>query len=549
MGSPTFKKIFLFLLLLFFSFSSIPTLAQNEPTPTGAPASRNNIILQKQKAIQENTGLESWTNEAMGSNFTALFLGLNGSVPEEVFDSMESGEEEEISYSPGGAIGDVNQRIASLYTPPASGIEYLAQVKDNFLGKPVYAQDSTFQQLQFLLPIWRSFRNIIYVLATLLFIIVGLMIILRVKVSPQAVITLQSAIPQIITTLILVTFSYAIAGLIIDFTNLIQGIFMSALFSASGKNLTTDYLFESQFWHQTWINGLWDDIQKLFVKYPTLDYSFSSLTNMDAKIFRGLARRLSPRLTTGVFLGKLIGKITVGFMGDLSGGIGGAILPLITSILVFIWSIKLFFGLLKCYLMILFKIIIAPLEIGMGSIPNSKTNFSSWFIDILSNAITFPVVAIFIVLANVIVDVFEKGAQAGGSLWMPGLIDATRLFSHQDRAYVSLGAALGLVCLSLMSKLPDLIPAAIKNMKGADFGKAIGENLNLKNAPIIGGAIKTTQAGVEKAGTEIVSKYVQGPVKDKFTEVSTRVGFGKRKSNPEPAAERSSEENKSGFSN
>jgi len=132
---------------------------------------------------------------------------------------------------------------------------------------------------------------------------------------------------------------------------------------------------------------------------------------------------------------------------------------------------------------------------------------------------------------------------------MPGLIDATRLFSHQDRAYVSLGAALGLVCLSLMSKLPDLIPAAIKNMKGADFGKAIGENLNLKNAPIIGGAIKTTQAGVEKAGTEIVSKYVQGPVKDKFTEVSTRVGFGKRKSNPEPAAERSSEENKSGFSN
>jgi len=60
---------------------------------------------------------------------------------------------------------------------------------------------------------------------------------------------------------------------------------------------------------------------------------------------------------------------------------------------------------------------------------------------------------------------------------MPGLIDATRLFSKQDRAYVSLGAALGLVCLSLMSKLPDLIPAAIKNMKGADFGKAIGEGL------------------------------------------------------------------------
>ncbi len=92
MGSSTLKKYFIFLLFLFFPLFSVSTFAQSDPAPTSAPASRNNIILQKQKAIQENTGLESWTNEAMGSNFTALFLGLNGSVPEEVFDSMESGD-------------------------------------------------------------------------------------------------------------------------------------------------------------------------------------------------------------------------------------------------------------------------------------------------------------------------------------------------------------------------------------------------------------------------------------------------------------------------
>lgn len=517
MGSYTFKKYFIFLLFLFFPFLSIPALAQSDsPNPTSSPTGNNNIILQKQKAIQENTGLESWTNEAMGSNFTSLFLGLNGSIPEEVFDSMENGEEEEISYFPGGAIGEVNQRIAALYTPPASGIEYLAQVKDDFLGKPVYAQDSTFQQLQFLLPMWRSFRNIIYLISSLLFVIVGIMIILRIKVSPQAVITLQSAIPQIITTLILVTFSYAIAGLILDLTNLIQGLFMSAFFSASGKNLVDEQIFSSQFWHQTWLNEIWDDIQKIFVKYPTLDYSFSSLTNMDAKIFRGLARRLTPRLTTSIFLGSLLGKVTMGQLaGFLGGNLSGLILPLITSVLVFFWSIKLFFGLIKCYLMILFKIIIAPLEIGMGSIPNSKINFSSWFIDLLSNALTFPIVAIFIVLSNMIVDVFEKGGQAGGSLWMPGLIDATRLFTFQDRAYVSLGAALGLVCLALMSKLPDLIPATIKNMKGADFGKAIGESLGSagafagKASGLYGDYQKTRKNIIERRAAESTLKSMR----------------------------------------
>ena len=89
---------------------------------------------------------------------------------------------------------------------------------------------------------------------------------------------------------------------------------------------------------------------------------------------------------------------------------------------------------------------------------------------------------------------------------MPGLIDATRLFSHQDRAYVSLGAALGLVCLSLMSKLPDLIPAAIKNMKGADFGKAIGEGLGQVTAPLQ----KAGQTAVGAAKTYVGSEIGKG---------------------------------------
>jgi len=165
----------------------------------------------------------------MNSNMVSLFVGINGTVPEEV---LNDEADFDTSYVPGGAIGQLNEAIVALHEPPASGIEYIAQVRDNFLGKPAYAQNNSFQKLQFILPLWRIFRNVVYLLSTILFIVVGVMIMLRVKVSPQAVITVQSAIPRIITVLILVTFSYAIAGLVLDLCNLLQAITTSLLFSA-----------------------------------------------------------------------------------------------------------------------------------------------------------------------------------------------------------------------------------------------------------------------------------------------------------------------------
>jgi len=51
------------------------------------------------------------------------------------------------------------------------------------------------------------------------------MIMFRVRISPQTVITVQSALPKIIFTLILITFSYAIAGFLIDLMYVVIGIF------------------------------------------------------------------------------------------------------------------------------------------------------------------------------------------------------------------------------------------------------------------------------------------------------------------------------------
>lgn len=528
MAKNLFSKIIFSLILLFCLFSPATSFAQS-PTPDLS----QNILFQKQKAIKNNTGLETWTHEAMTDNMVSLFIGLNGTVPEDVFRELNM-----TSYLPGGAIGQVNEYISSLQTPPASGIEYIAQVKNSFLGKPAYAQGVGFQGLQFLLPVWRAFRNVVYVLTSIIFIAIGIMIMLRVKISPQAVITVQSAIPRIITSLILVTFSYAIAGLVIDLCNLIQAVGVALLFSIKGVGLNGQ-LFENQTWFNNIFQVASDWIKQQFGVTPP-DFGFSSLSNPDSKILNVLMRRMAPKFITGIVLGGMIGKMIGGLVGETLGGLTGALIPLLLSIVIFFWLIKLLFGMIKCYAIIIFKVILAPLEIGMGSIPNSKINFSSWFTDIISNALVFPIITIVLVLSNVIMDLLLKGAQTAGQLWVPSVLNGVSFYPDlpPGRAYIALIQAFGVAVLAITSKLPDMIPVMVKEMKGPDFGKAIGESLGKNIVTGFGGQVSQ---GVQRKFQENVGReygnYVSGPIGDRVTGAVRKLGFGKRKSTTEKSSD------------
>jgi len=57
------------------------------------------------------------------------------------------------------------------------------------------------------------------------------MIMFRIKINPQTAITIQLALPKLIITLLLITFSYAIAGFMIDIFYLIWGIITNLLIS------------------------------------------------------------------------------------------------------------------------------------------------------------------------------------------------------------------------------------------------------------------------------------------------------------------------------
>lgn len=438
----------------------------------------DNIIKQTQDAQNTSNNAESWQLNAWNTTAINALTTMTGEIP-----FKDDGSIDTEKFQVSGLLGTSTNMIAALYHPQASGVEYIAQVKDNFLGKPTYAQGVSFgseNNLQPLLPMWKALRNIVYSLSAIVFVVIGIMIMLRVKISPQAVISIQNAIPKIVTSLILVTFSYAIAGLVIDVSNWLQAFVLVLIFNAKGTNLGSNLY-----------NRLaWQTVAPGDLGAGTLFYNFKSLMSADFTKASMLANRTVP-VGSLLILGAVVGQVVLGSIlgglgglfssavglgtnyfgqavGTLLGAAGGVIFMIILFIIVAFWLIKLFFGLLKTYVAIILKIITGPLEIGIGAFPNSKVNFSSWIIDLISKVAVFPVVLITLVFVNYLIEISTS------NLWVPNLLKTT--IAGNDMNMV-LGAAIGLAGLSMLSKLPDLVPAAIFKLKPSEFGKAIGENL------------------------------------------------------------------------
>lgn len=428
----------------------------------------------KQSAIDKGNNQEAWINESLSSNVVSLNKAIAGDLPKNL--------EDIVSWRPGGLIGFTNKAIASLYQPPASGVQYIAQSIDSFLGKPTYAATGFgFDKLNGILNMWKTMRNAVYTIISLFFIITGIMIMLRVKISPQATVTIQSAIPSIISSLILVTFSYAIAGLLIDASNVFLGIVLSLIDSnwplteGIGKGI-----------NDTMTLGLID---------------FTKITNgylvSDAPIWAASA------------IGGVIGWIAVGvatanfWVGLLAFGL------ILFAVFIFalVQIVKLFFGLAKCYINVIIQIILGPIQIGMGAIPGSKINFSTWLTQLIAQLAVFPSTIIFLVFSVFLTQTLKSS----GDLWSPTLLGIGGL----------VGSIVGLACLAILSKIPDIVPEMIFNIKPSPLGKAIGESYKTPVA-----LLKTTGLG---AANNIGTKWDENSWDDEGKIDKTAGGWTKFK--------------------
>lgn len=282
------------------------------------------------------------------------------------------------SYKPSPILGLASITDSLINTRPSSGIQYITEAASNLHIIPeAHAQGVGYQTLRPIQTLWAVSRNIAYLLAIIATIAVAFMIMFRVKISPQAVVTIQSAIPKLAIALILITFSYAIAGFIIDLAYIITGLIALLVKSSN----------------------------------PSDAISSLSMTSLFTRLSGG-SSSLAPDAVFSVFLGLIIGGI-IGFVGGLivgipaiffTGGTGltltlGSITLFIFAAIAIIFLIRLIWLLLRTLTIIILLVIAGPVMILLNVFPNSN-GFSRWLRNLIANVAVFPVVAILLLISH-----------------------------------------------------------------------------------------------------------------------------------------------------
>lgn len=357
----------------------------------------------------------------------------------------------------GGALGLLTGGIAMLYTPPANTGNYISYLSQNFgITKPTYAQTQGigFDSISPLIGVWGVFRDISYLLFIFIFIIIGVAIMFRAKIDPRTVMTIQNQIPKLIIGIIMVTFSFAVAGLLIDLmwasTYVVINVMNRANNNISvGKTTVQLNNHALGFFDQTLsygnqdtgqgIGGLFNLAQKGSGSVQdTINSSFgqSGAPNEDPNYAQCNTGDL---ICNGLnFVGSLanntiqgVANVTNGAFkivtldwGDLAAstvaGVVSGVLGFLVSwllggiaffiiILLLLWNLfKLWIFLLRCYIAILVNIIFAPLWIIGGLLPGSSSlGFTGWLKDLLANLAVFPATIGVFLLAKLFVDIAD----------------------------------------------------------------------------------------------------------------------------------------------
>lgn len=302
-----------------------------------------------------------------------------------------------VAYSP-GVIGIQAKFVAMLYDNQISSHEYVADLLDN-IGIPsvsrAYAQGTTgggtgYNAMKPFLEFWKVFRNLAYSLYIIMFVVVGIMIMLRTKVNAQTIITIQTALPNLLITLLLITFSYAIVGFMIDLMYFLI-YFVVYLLSTTGiidpsKSITR------------------------LMSYSAWGVIFEGRNSIISAISQSITGVLGSLGTGGIGAVGGIIRVINGITHVITVGMVSPIYLFVTLSFV-IAMLKLMVALVKSYIMIIVQTITAPLQILINAMPGSKA-FSTWLKNTASYLIPFPVVACMFLFSGILI-----GNPADNTIW------------------------------------------------------------------------------------------------------------------------------------
>lgn len=228
------------------------------------------------------------------------------------------------------------------------------QVKNvPIVGAKVYAQDSYTDIFgaELALAVWKVFRNMALGLMSIFLIFIGIMIIMRKKVDPRTVLTLQAALPKVVISMVLIVFSFAIGALFIRFVPAARGMAETIITDVTGS---------------------------------------LSVTNTNSPETTFLVSAFAIVGIIGAFAagpGIAIGLITA-FLGPLT-----AIAWLVILIMVYLKTLLI-------YVRMLLNTVTAPFQFAMGAIPGNDAMIINWFKKMLAWLISIPAMFFLIEIAQ-----------------------------------------------------------------------------------------------------------------------------------------------------
>lgn len=433
--------------LLFFIFSIFYGNVHAQECDTRVTSSQEAINAFNKCAIERNVFDDKLfnTNQIAGTvdSLNTLLTGESRLHPETNVTTANS-----------GALASVGNFVVAMYgSPPASGVQYFADQIHKFNPvQPAYAAEGIgFNALKPVQNVWTVFRNISYIGFVIVFVIIGFMIMFRAHISPQAVATVQDSVPRIVIALVLVTFSYAIAGLMIDLMFVFLNVIINALatFHLIDPN-RQNIVFEQSIFKI--VTGSWTDI------------------------FSKTAHEVGNLINDIVNINHWVDKMVSFF--------GGGLAALVVGIAVLFVMFRIFFMLLIAYAMIIVLTMAAPFFFLFQALPG-RNGAGEWFKQMASQIAVFPTAALMVIFAGILGGLKD----ISGSSAIPITNQNIGQFPliNGGIGADAIGGLIGIGILMLTPQAAEIVRNAL-GAKGPQLGGGVGAGL-ASGAAVVGGGL------------------------------------------------------------
>lgn len=395
------------------------------------------------------------------SSMTCLIAGVDPITPSQKCLGVENGKIGPVDTK-GGAIGAMGDLISMTFAIPVHTGEYVKYLAGNFgIAKPALAANDGFSQLSPLIEIWKAFRNITYLLFVVIFVIIGFAIMLRIHIDPRTVMTIENQIPKLVIALILVTFSFAIAGFLVDLMYIFIYLIIGVLSSIPNVPKPS-----SEFTN-VWGHNPIETINSLQLSGGT-----SGITGI-ANAAKSSIQIILQNLFSGLF--------SIPVIGGVFNGLVGLLAFLIIAIAILFALFRLWFSLIMAYVYILLGVVFVPFWILLGLVPGSSLSFTAWLRGIASELLAFPATIAMFMLGGI----FVSGFSGKSGIFVPPLIG-----NPGESAFSSL---IGLGIILMTPNVVNLMKAALKAPKFdiPSVGQAVGAG-----QAVVGGAIAQTAGSI-----------------------------------------------------